>query len=96
MTKIVFRYTNTLLVVFNNRIFLANQGLTNHSERSEDLSSYMRNSRGAVQAQPGRATNTVTSTGNPDEFKIQIFKTTAVDTDHEIQLEFVGVYLLGT
>lgn len=81
--KLHSRYTNTLLVVFNNRIFLSNQGLTARGTRSEDLSSYSRNGRGPMPTKSARST---AHTGNPDEFKIQIFKETAVDTDGQMQL----------
>jgi len=76
-------YTNTLLVVFNNRIFLCNQGLTARGTRSEDLSRYSRGGRRTLPTSTGRST---TNTGL-DEFKIQIFQETTVATDGEMQLK---------
>ena len=83
------RYTNTLLVVFNNRILLCSEDLAGPGTRSEDLPSYSRGDRGTLLSSTGRST---TNTG-PEEFKIQIFQETTVATDGEMQLkELVGIH----
>ena len=83
------RYTNTLLVVFNNRIFLCNEDLAGRGTRSEDLPSYSPGDGGTIPTSTGRST---TNTG-PSEFKIQIFQETTVATDGEMQLkELVGIH----